>query len=115
MVAVNPGDKESIEVLRTMYGPVDTDFVWVFGLIALLIVLSVEGKPSDALLLFLGLAFRELGIITTGDIFSGLGKAAPVLFGSLFVISAAFNETRVLERYRNTNTLLQQQLHQSKM
>ncbi|CAD7937164.1 unnamed protein product [Amoebophrya sp. A25] len=84
--------------VRAIYGPTDNSFVWVFGLIALLIVLSVEGKPSEALLIFLSLAFRELGIIKTNDVFSGLGKQAPILFGSLFVISAAFNETRVLER-----------------
>ncbi|CAD7942284.1 unnamed protein product [Amoebophrya sp. A120] len=90
--------KEDEQKLKNVFGPQDNDFVWVFAMIALLIVLSVEGKPSDALLIFLGLAFRELGIITSEDIFRGLGKQAPILFGSLFVISAAFNETRVLER-----------------
>ncbi len=73
-------------------------YVLVFFGILGLIVLCVEGKQSEAVLVFMALAFHDLEIITANDIFEGLMKPATILFGSLFVISAAFAETRVLEK-----------------
>lgn len=47
----------------------------------------------------MGFLFREAGIIPSSAVWAGLMGNTTILFGSLFVVSAAMSDTKVLERY----------------
>lgn len=64
----------ALKTLLDPYQPRDQDFVWVFFGILLIVVMGVEEKPPEAVLLAVSLGYFALGIIRHNEVLEGLGR-----------------------------------------
>ncbi len=74
------------------------EIAFVLGLLVLAIILfSVEKIGVDLVTLFLLVAMVSFGILTPAEAFAGFGSDFIILLASIFIISAALQETGILD------------------